>query len=229
MYESANGRSLAVPGPTLQEILQQSLWDSITADWRRRWVPAGERLILQGHPGTEVFGILKGALRVERMTDGASSVVAFRSSGDLVGEGPALNPKARRMAQVVAHTDCELVVGSADRFRQVLLGSRVGFLLNQYLYCRGQEMDELRGASDPELRLAVLIRPLVRNAWQAGGSHDGLVTLRVNRDHLAQGLYLGHHRARKLLNALSIGQFCSKGELEIDLRQWEACVARLGC
>ena len=72
--------------------------------------PAGASLVEQGEPGTEVFLILDGVLRVEH--DGER--LAEYGPGALLGERAHLEGGART-STLVAVTPCRVAVVDADR------------------------------------------------------------------------------------------------------------------
>ncbi|MEV7022344.1 Crp/Fnr family transcriptional regulator [Kitasatospora sp. NPDC093558] len=206
-------------------------WHEMTDGWRPKVLEPGEPLIRQGDRTREVCAVERGVLRIARWEEGFDepSVIAFRGPGDLIGETPMFVPGMPRTAQVVAHTGAVVLIGQADRLNRFLEKSKgAERLLAEYLFGRNQETLMIQGLGDPEVRLAGLVRPFVRNERLKGGGRAGQVVLRVSRDHLAQGLRLGYRRARPVLDHLSIGRFHSKGLLTIDLARWASCVSRLG-
>ncbi|MFJ9952556.1 Crp/Fnr family transcriptional regulator [Kitasatospora sp. NPDC091207] len=204
-------------------------WVGTIGGWEREVINPGETLIQQGAFSDKVYAVEGGVLRVERLeADGAVGVEAFRSRGDLIGEAPVLDPTAPRAAQVIAHTRCLVAVAQAGCFDQFLSGAQAERLLTQYLWGRNLETQMVQGLGDPEVRLAALVRPLVRHQQRLSAGRASQVVLRVSRNQLAQGLRMGHRRAGRLLNGLSIGRFYSKGLLTVDLDRWARCVARIG-
>ncbi|MFJ5232368.1 Crp/Fnr family transcriptional regulator [Kitasatospora sp. NPDC088391] len=197
--------------------------------WRSRELEPGELLIRQDSRSGQVFVVVTGALRVERWEKHLDepTVLAFRAVDDLVGETPMIEPAAPRTAQVVAHTRAVVLIGQAERLNRFLTSKRAERLLTTYLAHRAHEMSVVRGSGDAEVRLATLVRPLVRDELRRSGSRTGEVVLKVSRDHLAQALQLGHRRARLLLDDLRIGRFDRKGMLTIDLERWAERVSGL--
>ncbi len=201
----------------------------MTDGWRSKVLEPGEPLIHQGSLSSEVFAVQRGVLRIERWEDGRDqpAVLAFRASDDLVGETPMIEPGAPRTAQVVAHTQVVVLVGQAERLNRFLVLKKAERLLTTYLAHRAHEMSVVQGCGDAEVRLATLVRPLVRDELRKTGSRTGQVVLKVSRNHLAQGLQLGHQKARRLLDGLWIGRFHSKGMLTIDVARWAERVSGL--
>ncbi|MFF7457918.1 Crp/Fnr family transcriptional regulator [Kitasatospora sp. NPDC008115] len=228
MFKSADGQRWALgQGRTFRDLVGDHRWGKTIGCWRRVVVDPGQLLILQGDLSDEVYAVEAGVFRVERLEGGAPSVQAFRARGDLIGEAPVLDRCAPRTAQVVAHTRCLVAVSQAGSFDQLISGLQAERLLTQYLCDRNLETQMVQGLGDPEVRLAALVRPLVRHQQRLSGGRAEQVVLKVSRNHLAQGLRLGHRRARKLLDDLSIGRFHSKGMLTIDLESWARCVSRI--
>ncbi|MFE6502404.1 Crp/Fnr family transcriptional regulator [Kitasatospora sp. NPDC057738] len=228
MYDSGDERC-ALSGDTTFRGLMGGWWKEMTDGWRSKELEAGDPLIFQGSSSNEVFAVQRGALRIERWEDDRDqpAVLAFRASDDLVGETPMIEPEAPRTAQVVAHTRVVVLVGQAERLNRFLVLKKAERLLTTYLAHRAHEMSVVQGRGDAEVRLATLVRPLVRDQLRKTGGRTGQVVLKVSRDHLAQGLQLGHRRARGLLDDLWIGRFHSKGMLTIDLARWAERVSGL--
>ncbi|MEV7217045.1 Crp/Fnr family transcriptional regulator [Kitasatospora cineracea] len=201
----------------------------MTEGWRPRELEPGDLLIRQGPSSSEVFAVQHGSFRVERWEECCDqpTVLAFRAVGDLVGETPMIEPEAPRTAQVVAHTRAVVLVGQAERLNCFLKFRKAERLFTTYLAHRAYEMSVVQGRGDAEVRLATLVWPLIRDELRKTGNRTGQVVLKVSREHLAQGLQLGHRRARGLLDGLSIGRFHSKGMLTVDLARWAERVSGL--
>lgn len=75
-------------------------------------VKAGDRIIRQGDRDNTLFVLLSGLAEV-RLNDGAGPPLAVFAAGDSFGEIGYLTPVART-ANVIARTDCEVLVLSGD-------------------------------------------------------------------------------------------------------------------
>jgi len=149
---------------------------------------AGTALCRQDHSTTEVMVIRSGWAKVSMQFDHQERIIAWRTSGDVVGERATLSA-APRSATVVAVNDvCALVI-SADRFRAVLDDHpRIIEVLRRQEYER--QAEDANGIfahewGDVQRRLACLLHEL---ALRRGGyESDGSLTLSlpVSEEELA--------------------------------------------
>lgn len=189
----------------------------------------GESLIEQGVPSSYVYFVEEGVFRVDRLVeDGRSWLQAFRSAGDSLGETAVLYGPAPRTARVRAHTECRVLVCQPSFFNQQLTRTDTNENFLRYLVSRSRETEAVQGPGDPEVRMAGLVRPLVRHAQRLRGFHAKEVVISVSRNHLSQGLRLGRDRTDRLVETLSIGGYRQNGRLTINLARWEEIVSRLG-
>ena len=78
----------------------------------RKFLKEGEVLFKEGNPGTEVFVIASGKMRITKHAEGKKVVLAELGPGESVGEMAILLDKPRT-ATAEAVTDCELI--SSDK------------------------------------------------------------------------------------------------------------------
>lgn len=226
MCVSAEG--LWGPGRTLKDLVGSDQLSEITRTWRREDYRRGETLIIQGQPSEWVCVVEEGVFEIVQTRAERSWFQAFRIDGDFLGESAMRTRKSPRTATVVAHTASRVAIGRAAWFQEYLDDSRTELSWLRYLNSRLEELHLVQGLDDPEVRMAGLVRPLVRNELRHGGGQAREVVVRISRHHLAQGLRLGRQRTERLVEGMSIGGFHRKGLLTIDLARWEEYVARLG-
>ncbi|GAA3035657.1 hypothetical protein GCM10020000_11430 [Streptomyces olivoverticillatus] len=106
---------------TFAELIGASLWGELLEEGRIRAHGAGEVLLRQGDPGTHALALVRGVVKVSRTKqDGRVSVLAFRGTGDVVGEASAAHSKTARLATVESISACTVVVVGKDRFTQFI-------------------------------------------------------------------------------------------------------------
>jgi CRP/FNR family transcriptional regulator, cyclic AMP receptor protein len=77
---------------------------------RRRQVSAGTAIFVKGDPGTALYAVLAGAVKVSvTATDGRKAMLSLLHPGDIFGEMALLDGRPRA-ADVVASTDCVLMM-----------------------------------------------------------------------------------------------------------------------
>lgn len=119
-FEGEEGRRALLEAIVRQPIAagNRALAEEIAGRLVLRAVPAGETLIAQADPDSDLFLIFEGEFQV--MVDGA--VVARRGAGDHVGEIAAIQPALKRTATVMAKTDG--IVGQLSEAAVADLGDR---------------------------------------------------------------------------------------------------------
>ncbi|GAA3621633.1 Crp/Fnr family transcriptional regulator [Kineosporia mesophila] len=114
------------PGSFLGRLKPESL-DRIITLGRAVQFTEGDRLILEGDGGTDVFILLTGIVKVSAITiRGQSVLLALRLGGDIVGEMAAVDGRPRT-ATVMACGAVSARVISAQVWRQYLRSSDEGF------------------------------------------------------------------------------------------------------
>lgn len=103
----------------------------------------GENLITEGEPSTEMYFLISGKLKVTKNINGEDKVLGEIDKGQLAGEMSFLDKKTRS-ANVVADTDCEVLIIPPEKFEKVLyeLPDWVRTLQNT-LIARLRKADEL--------------------------------------------------------------------------------------
>ncbi|MFJ5927892.1 Crp/Fnr family transcriptional regulator [Kitasatospora sp. NPDC092948] len=227
MHQMADG--CVGVGRTLYDVLSPEQLSELTRGWRRMECSRGDALIEQGVPSDYVYFVEDGVFRVDRLVeDGRSWLQAFRSAGDSLGETAALYGPEPRTARVRAHTECRVLVCRPSSFNQQLIRTETNENFLRYLLSRSRETEAVHGPGDPEVRMAGLIRPLVRHAQRLRGIDAKEVVISISRNHLSQGLRLGRDRTDRLVDTLSIGGYRQNGRLTVNLARWRETVSRLG-
>jgi CRP-like cAMP-binding protein len=118
-----------------------------------RQYPAGAVIFNEGDPGTELFIIQKGVVRIIKAEKNREIVLALLKSGEIFGEMGLLENKPRS-ACAVAHEDCELMAVNKDNYDQIiaqpkivlklttLLADRIWFLNKQIANHRIPSLDD---------------------------------------------------------------------------------------
>jgi small-conductance mechanosensitive channel/CRP-like cAMP-binding protein len=112
---------------------------------------AGEAVIVEGESGNELFIIERGSVQVlVSRDDGPKAPVASLNAGHFFGEA-ALLREEKRSATVVAVTECELLVISANAFRAAAeLDPSIAERLTQKLASRLTELRMAAVDADPD-------------------------------------------------------------------------------
>lgn len=196
-------------GVTLAELIGAPLWAALLGEGRRRTHRAGELLLRQGDPGTHVLALIGGVVKVARVErDGRVRVLAFRGTGDVVGEA-AVARDVTRLASVESISDCEVAVVSKDRFRRFIALHDLSSTMHAHALIRLGESDRARvGYGGSCERLAEALLALVAAVGERPGS-PGL-ELAVTRAELAQ--YLGISRNTVSARLREIGDRIVSGE-----------------
>ena len=88
----------------------------LVEDFRRVFADAGDRIVVEGDPSDDVYFLVRGAAHVRRGHERIRDLVA----GDLFGELALLTDSART-ADVVADTDCDLMVLDREVFERQIV------------------------------------------------------------------------------------------------------------
>jgi FixJ family two-component response regulator len=84
-----------------------------------RKLKAGEMLFREGDPGTEVYVIESGGIRICKDHNGWDKTITFLGRGEIIGEMSFLD-RSKRSASAIATEECDLVVLNMDKFRDYL-------------------------------------------------------------------------------------------------------------
>ncbi|MEV5239632.1 Crp/Fnr family transcriptional regulator [Streptomyces cinnamoneus] len=199
--EDGRGHSLGV---TLAELIGAPLWGALLGEGRERAHRAGEVLLRQGDSGTHVLALTCGAVKVTRIgRDGRVRVLAFRGTGDVVGEAAVAREGMTRLATVESICDCSVVVVEKGRFRRFVDRHGLAPVLHEHALIRLGESDRARaGYGGSCERLAEALLALA--AAFGGPLRPGGLELAVTRAELAQ--YLGISRNTVSTRLREIGE-----------------------
>ena len=90
-------------------------------------VNAGETLVVEGAPSTEVFGILDGQIEIFRRSGAKDVLIALRGAGEVVGEMAVLLGTPR-IATMRAQSDAEILRLPCDVFLDVVAAEPAALL-----------------------------------------------------------------------------------------------------
>lgn len=126
-------------------LITDAQWRSLTSSTVPRPFTPGQTLLRQGDNGVGVHLILSGSARVVSVSaDGTAVPLAFRTSGEVLGE-PALTAVDRvRNATVTAVNGGSTVFISAERFQRRLAELGLETALWRSVLMRQAESDQLR-------------------------------------------------------------------------------------
>ena len=104
----------------------------------------GKVLMRQGEPGTHVFLLTAGHVKVTRVEEhGDEMLLAVRGPGEIIGDIAVLDGSVRT-ASVTALNPCITYVLSAERFQGVVREFRVDHLLMRHIIARYREGEDVR-------------------------------------------------------------------------------------
>jgi len=142
----------------------------------------GEILMRQGEPGSYVFILTVGRVKVARVdANGNELLLAVRGVADIVGELAVLGGRMRS-ATVTAMVPCVTYVLSAAAFLRILRERHVEETLLRYLIARQRESDDARAELAGLNAIQRVGRVLLRFASVAGGEEPDLD---LSQDELA--------------------------------------------
>jgi CRP-like cAMP-binding protein len=155
---------------------------------RDREYPPGATLCVEGDPGTHVFILLDGWVKVlSAVEDGRESVLALRSAGDIVGE-MAGETSGHRNATMQAMVTVHALIVGYDRFSSFLdthlAGGRAYRHIMTYRWSDAESMLRIRTVTNGAQRLAGLLLGL---AERLGDQAEGVIeiALPLSQDELA--------------------------------------------
>jgi CRP-like cAMP-binding protein len=147
------------------ERLSEEQWRRLALAGGRRRYDAGGFIMRQGEAGTTVHLLVEGKAKVVlARPDGTEVPLAFRASGELLGEFAAM-VGGMRVASVIAMGACETRVFSSARFRKAIAEQRLDRVVWETILARQRESDELRAeqaALPARRRLAAALLRLAR-------------------------------------------------------------------
>jgi CRP/FNR family cyclic AMP-dependent transcriptional regulator len=130
--------------PGLGSLLPREAWQALLASGAVRRFAKGETLMRQGEPGSYVFILAAGRVKVARVdADGNELLLAVLGVADIVGELAVLGG-GMRSATVTALVPCITYVLSAAAFLRIVRERRAEQVLVRYLIARQRESDDAR-------------------------------------------------------------------------------------
>lgn len=171
--------------------LSSEVWQGLCGLGREQRYLAGSRMLRQGDTGTHLLALVDGLVKVIRREEsGATTLLAFRGPGDLLGE-VAVFDDGTRIADVVALRPCRVVLLEARRFKAFVERRGLAMDLMRQTLGRLHESD-LRHVELVTLPLcARLARSLVRLVDLTMPGHAGSTPLHLTgltQEELAQAL-----------------------------------------
>jgi CRP/FNR family transcriptional regulator, cyclic AMP receptor protein len=158
----------------LGSLLPREAWQALLASATVRRFEEAEVLMRQGEPGSYVFLLVAGRVKVARVdADGNELLLAVRGVADIVGELAVLGG-GLRSATVTALVPCVTYVLSAAAFLRIVRERRVEEILLRYLIARQRESDDARAELAGLNALQRVGRVLLRFAAVAGGEQPDL-------------------------------------------------------
>jgi len=158
----------------LGSLLPQEAWQALLASGAVRRFEKGEVLMRQGEPGSYVFLLAAGRVKVARVdANGNEFLLAVRGVGDIVGELAVLGG-GMRSATVTALVPCITYVLSAGAFLRIIRERRIEQILLRYLIARHRESDDARAELAGLNATQRVGRVMLRFACVAGGEQPDL-------------------------------------------------------
>lgn len=168
--------------PGLGALLPSEAWQAFLASGTVRRFEEGETLMRQGEPGSYVFILAAGRVKVARVdANGNELLLAIRGVADIVGELAVLGGQMRS-ATVTAMVPCITYVLSAASFLRIVRERRVEEILLRYLIARQRESDDARAELAGLNAIQRVGRVLLRFASVVGGEEPDLD---LSQDELA--------------------------------------------
>lgn len=189
--------------PLFRELSAEALGD-VCEQLRLFSLHQGEMLFQQGDPGTSMFIVDQGKLRVYTLGEGERHVLLdVLGPGDVIGELTLLDGRPRT-AYAQAETDCDIFALDREPFLErlrdrpdtaIALMSNVSMRLRQTVF--QAESVEVRGSAS---RLAHVVLFL---ADRDGETLTGLVTSRLNRKDIAAAIGTSEEWVTQMLSEWS--------------------------
>ncbi|MFI1205126.1 Crp/Fnr family transcriptional regulator [Streptomyces sp. NPDC020883] len=177
----------------LRDLVPHNEWARLTCYPLQTYL-AGRPLLQQGKEGNFVLALVSGLVKVVRdERDGRQRLLAFRGSGEVLGE-MALQRGGLRLASVWAMSNCKASVVPAEDFQHFVREHRLAYPLAVMAFNRLRELTEGRDGAVHE-RLAMALLRLVEVS-------DGMHTFSLTREDLAQHIDVGRKAVSKALAQL---------------------------
>ncbi|MFE3547704.1 Crp/Fnr family transcriptional regulator [Streptomyces kronopolitis] len=191
----------------LRDLVPHQEWVGLTCHPSQTYL-AGRALLRQGSKGTHVLALVSGLVKVVRTDrDGRQRLLAFRGSGEILGE-MALQRGGVRLADVWAMTECRASVVPAIDFQRFVRDYRLAYPLAVMAFNRLREQTEVRDGAVHE-RLAMALLRLVEVS-------GGLRSFSLTREDLAQHIDVGRKAVSKALERLGPDQVkAGKSRIEV--------------
>lgn len=182
----------------LFEGLEPERLNIFAAACTRRQLTRSEILFFEGEPGAELYVLVSGKVRIEKVSSsGEVQVIAVRGPGEVIGEMALIDEKPRS-AQATAQTKVKMLVLSKSNFQKAVLQEpTVTFAIMQTLSHR------LRDAADLLLDVRVkdvserLLDYLIKEA-----DSEGNVRLGITQTALAEQLGCTREAINRALKSL---------------------------
>lgn len=182
----------------LFEGLEPERLNIFAASCTRRQISKSEILFFEGEPGTELYVLVSGKARIEKVSaSGEVQVIAVRGPGEVIGEMSLIDDKPRS-AQATAQTKVKMLVLSKENFQKAVLHEpSVTFAIMQTLSHR------LRDAADMLLDVRVKDVPeRLLDFLLKESDSDGNVVLGITQTALAEQLGCTREAINRALKAL---------------------------
>lgn len=164
---------------------------------------AGTSLLFRGQPGTTVYVLLEGTLKVHAaQPDGKQVILAVLGPGEVVGELSAVDSLGRS-ATVTALEPCTLLVMDGDSFRDCLrslpaLAQNLVLVLSRRLRLANVQLQALAGL-DADGRLARQLLAFAAEYGEDAGDGAVRIPLRLTQEDLASLIGASRVRVNQLL------------------------------
>lgn len=177
----------------------------------------GSTLVHQNEPGSTMYVILKGRVKVTRTNEHLEEVfLAERSVNDCIGEMSLLDG-SRRSADVTAITDCDLVVLEREPFMRLLRDSpELALKIMATLVQRIREIDVERSRKAPvRARLARKLCELMDDFGEPAG-RGVRITVPISRTEIANRINAAREVVSRAISELrQEGVVADEGKLLI--------------
>lgn len=181
---------------SLRGLVSDEVWAGLTA-YPVRHRRAGDTLLKQGDPGTEVIVLVSGLVKIVHADrHGRKRLLAFRGPGEILGE-MALQSGDVRLAHVEAMSTCKFSPILAADFHRLVRDYRLAGALAVLTARRLREQTEVYDGDVCER----LVMALLRLVEVSGGARSFSLT----RDELAQHIGVGRKSVSKALAQLGPG------------------------